>query len=418
MSHPPETAPTRRRPDFLTGRRLDIAVTAVMLADTLAAGLIKDVRDGMPPWGWLPLMLGPLVFPLWRRHPRLVLVVSVGSVLASGPLGVGPLAVVPALVAIAVAMYTGYRALSVSTVLILSAIVALGNLENAGWEFTAQAVERTLLVIGWLHVALISGLSRRQRDAYMAEAEHVREEAVKRKAADERVRIARELHDSLTHSISVIRVQAGVAIHLARKRGDAPPPALVAVEEAAKDATRELRETLTMLRDDDGHRLARVEDLADRYRGLGFTIDVACGIDHAAPVDAEVDHAAYRIVQEALTNAVRHSSGDAVRVRIGREGDAVVVEVADNGTSARVVPGRGLTGMRERVDALGGDLRVGPGGYGFTVRAALPDSTAANAAMTTAAATATATATDASQSGPAESGAAEPDARPELEESR
>ncbi|MEU6247012.1 histidine kinase [Glycomyces sp. NPDC047010] len=386
MPHPSETrAPESRlssgRARVLTGRRLDLAVTAVMLADTLAAGLIKDVRDGMPPWGWLPLMLGPLVFPLWRRHPRLVLVLAVGSVLASGPLGVGPLAVVPALVAIAVAMYTGYRALSVWTVLALSAVTALGNLHNAGWQLDTQVVERTLLVVGWLHVALISGLSRRQRDAYMAEAEHVREEAVKRKAADERVRIARELHDSLTHSISVIRVQAGVAIHLARKRNEEPPTALVAVEAAAKDATRELRETLTMLRDDDGHRLDRIEDLADRYRGLGFHVDVECDIDCAVPVDAETDHAAYRIVQEALTNAVRHSNGDRVRVRVRRGDGALVVEVADNGDAAAVVPGRGITGMRERVDDLGGTLDVGPGAYGFTVRASLPD-TALPAAST------------------------------------
>ncbi|WP_335989359.1 sensor histidine kinase [Glycomyces sp. MUSA5-2] len=390
MPSPPEpSAPGSRLADgrarVLAGRRLDLVVTAVMLADTLTAGLIKDVRDGMPVWGWLPLMLGPLVFPLWRRRPRLVLAVSVGAVLASGPLGVGPLAVVPALVAIAVAMYTGYRALSVWTVLALSAMTALGNLRTAGWEFDAGVVERTLLVVGWLHVALISGLSRRQRDAYMAEAEHVREEAVKRKAADERVRIARELHDSLTHSISVIRVQAGVAIHLARKRGEDPPTALVAVESAAKDATRELRETLTMLRDDDGHRLDRVEDLADRYRGLGFTVDVDCEIDCDLPVDRETDHAAYRIVQEALTNAVRHSTGDRVRVRVRREDGAVVVEVADNGDAAAVVPGNGITGMRERVDDLGGTLDVGPGEYGFTVRARLPEAATQPAASSAAA---------------------------------
>ncbi|PRY60507.1 sensor histidine kinase [Glycomyces artemisiae] len=405
MPSPPEPSATGsrladRRARVLAGRRLDLVVTAVMLADTLTAGLIKDVRDGMPTWGWLPLMLGPLVFPLWRRRPRLVLAVSVGAVLASGPLGVGPLAVVPALVAIAVAMYTGYRALSVWTVLALSAMTALGNLRTAGWEFDAGVVERTLLVVGWLHVALISGLSRRQRDAYMAEAEHVREEAVKRKAADERVRIARELHDSLTHSISVIRVQAGVAIHLARKRGEDPPTALVAVEAAAKDATRELRETLTMLRDDDGHRLDRVEDLADRYRGLGFTVDVDCEIGCDLPVDPETDHAAYRIVQEALTNAVRHSTGDRVRVRVRREDGAVVVEVADNGDAAAVVPGNGITGMRERVDDLGGTLDVGPGEYGFTVRARLPDLVSNDTAAPPAASTAAA-------------GAA-----PELEESR
>lgn len=361
----------------LSGRRLDLAVTAVMLADTLAAGLLKDLRDGMPVYGWLPLMLGPLVFPLWRRHPRTVLVISVGSVLLVGHLEVGPLSVVPALVAIAVCMYTGHRALSVGTVLFLSAGTAIGNLYNAGWDVDAQVIERTLLVIGWLHVALISGLSRRQRDAYMAEAEHTREEAVKRKAADERVRIARELHDSLTHSISVIRVQAGVALHLARKRGEDPPPALVAVEEAAKDATRELRETLTMLRDDEGHRLSRAKDLVARYRGLGFTIDLECEVDDVSVIDEEVDHAAYRIVQEALTNAMRHSSGDRVQVRI-RDGEGVLeIEVVDNGDAAAVVPGRGITGMRERVDALGGTLHVGPDGHGFAVRAVLPNDAAA-----------------------------------------
>jgi signal transduction histidine kinase len=322
-------------------------------------------------------MLGPLVFPLWRKHPRIVLLVSVGSVLLVGHLELGPLSVVPALVAIAVCMYTGYRALSVGMVGLLSAITALGNLHAAGWEVNGQVVERTLLVVGWLHVALISGWSRRQRDAYMAEAEHTREEAVKRKAADERVRIARELHDSLTHSISVIRVQAGVALHLARKRGEDPPPALVAVEEAAKDATRELRETLTMLRDDEGHRLSRVKDLIARYRGLGFTIDLECAVDDTSVIDEEVDHAAYRIVQEALTNAVRHSSGDQVRVRIRRGEGALEVEVVDDGDAASVTAGRGITGMRERVDALGGAIHIGPSEGGFAVRATLPDPTPA-----------------------------------------
>jgi signal transduction histidine kinase len=364
MPNPPESR--------LSGRRLDLVVTAVMLADTLTAGVLKDLRDGMPVYGWLPLMLGPLVFPLWRRHPRIVLLISVGSVLLVGHLDLGPLSVVPALVAIAVCMYTGYRALSVSMVTALSVLTLAGNLHAAGGEVNGQVVERTLLVVGWLHVALISGWSRRQRDAYMAEAEHTREEAVKRKAADERVRIARELHDSLTHSISVIRVQAGVALHLARKRGEDPPPALVAVEEAAKDATRELRETLTMLRDDDGHRLSRVKDLTARYRGLGFAIELECDVDDASVLEEEVDHAAYRIVQEALTNAVRHSDGDSIRVRLRHGEDALVLEIADNGRTGPIVPGRGITGMRERVDALGGTLDVGPGEYGFTVSARLP----------------------------------------------
>ncbi|GAB3995997.1 hypothetical protein GCM10029992_14780 [Glycomyces albus] len=154
--------------------------------------------------------------------------------------------------AIGTAMYTGYRAWTISAVFAVSAFAAISFWQGADRELNADVVRNTLLVVGWLHVAMITGESRRQRDAYMEEAEHTKEEAVRRKAADERVRIARELHDSLTHSISVIRVQAGVAIHLARKRGEQPPEALLAVEEAAKDATSELRETLTMLRGDEG----------------------------------------------------------------------------------------------------------------------------------------------------------------------
>ncbi|WP_051704537.1 sensor histidine kinase [Glycomyces sp. NRRL B-16210] len=368
----------------LSGRRLDLVVAALLLVDCLIPGFVRLAGGDFPWYGWVLLAIGPAAFPFWRRHPRTVMFVSVAAVGATGHLALGPLTWLPAFVAIAVTMYSGHRRTTIATVIVLSSFVAWGNWQHAEFQITGEMLQRSLLVIGWLHVALITGESRRQRDAYMAEAEHTREEAVKRKAADERVRIARELHDSLTHSISVIRVQAGVALHLARKRGEAPPPALVAVEEAAKDATRELRETLTMLRDDDGHRLSRVKSLADRYRDLGFAIELECALplDDTADLDEEVDHAAYRIVQEALTNAVRHSEGDRIRVRVRRREDAIVVEVADNGAAVRAVPGRGITGMRERVDALGGTLHVGPGEYGFTVRAELPaaDTTADTAA--------------------------------------
>ncbi|THV27071.1 sensor histidine kinase [Glycomyces paridis] len=376
MTTPPDTR--------LSGRRLDLVVAALLLVDALVPGIVK-LADGHFPWyGWILLAAAPLVFPLWRRHPRAVMFVSVTALVATVHLELGPLTWIPAFVAIALSMYSGHRRLTILTVVVLSCFVAWGNWQNAQFQITGDMIQRSLLVIGWLHVALISGETRRQRDAYMAEAEHTREEAVKRKAADERVRIARELHDSLTHSISVIRVQAGVALHLARKRGETPPPALVAVEEAAKDATRELRETLTMLRDDDGHRLSRITALADRYRDLGFDIELDCTIDHpaidratgdteAAPIDREVDHAAYRIVQEALTNAVRHSTGDRIRVTLTRREQSLLIDITDNGTPTDAVPGRGLTGMRERVDALGGTLHTGPGDHGFTVRAEIPD---------------------------------------------
>ncbi|GAB3647451.1 sensor histidine kinase [Glycomyces tarimensis] len=351
-------------------RRSDLILAAALLALSEAGVALRGFDEPVPIWAWIVLGFGPIALVFRRVYPRTVLTVAIASMAVLGHLDLGLLPAVPALVAIATAMYTGYRALTITLVLALSAVSAWGYWQSADFRMTGEVIRNTLLVVGWLHVAMISGESRRQRDAYVEEAERTKEEAVKRKAADERVRIARELHDALTHSISVIRVQAGVAVHLARKRGERPPDALLAVEEAAKDATRELRETLTMLRDDDGLRLGRVKDLADRYSGLGFELVLDCqdceGIDH------EVDHAAYRIIQEALTNAVRHSEGDRIEVRVARAGDELNIVVTDNGAVESYEPGRGITGMRERVDGLGGSLVVGPGRHGFSVHARLP----------------------------------------------
>ncbi|MCH7229559.1 sensor histidine kinase [Glycomyces sp. L485] len=351
-------------------RRTDVVLGVALLVLSELAAAFSHFRDPLPTWAWIVLAFGPIALVFRRVHPRTVLTVSIASMVVLAHLELGALPAVPALVAIATAMYTGYRALTITMVLAVSAIAGFGFWQSADYRLTGDVVRNTLLVVGWLHVAMVTGESRRQRDAYIEEAERTKEEAVKRKAADERVRIARELHDSLTHSISVIRVQAGVAVHLARKRGEQPPEALLAVEDAAKDATRELRETLTMLRDDDGLRLGRVKSLTERYHGLGLEIALDCG--DCEGIDHEVDHAAYRIVQEALTNAVRHSDGDRVEVRIARDDGELDIEVADNGHVTAFEPGRGITGMRERVDSVGGSLVVGPGRHGFSVRARLP----------------------------------------------
>lgn len=356
----------------LSGQRLDVVVGALTLVLNIGVGAARSASDPLPLYAWIVLAVGPVAIMFWRRFPRAVMLVAVLGMVASAHLALGPAPAIPALIGIATAMYRGYRTLAIIAVLCLSVFASMGSWREAGWQFTSDVAQQSMLVIGWLHVALVTGESRRQRAAYMEEAERTKDEAVRRKAADERVRIARELHDSLTHSISVIRVQAGVAVHLARKRNEQPAEALVAVEEAAKDATRELRETLTMLRDDEGLRLARVKELAGRYDGLGFDIVLDCADCDDLDVDHEVDHAAYRIVQESLTNAVRHSEGDRVAVSVTRSDDALDIEVADNGRVGEFQPGRGITGMRERVDSLGGSLVVGPGRHGFTVRAQLP----------------------------------------------
>ena len=213
------------------------------------------------------------------------------------------------------------------------------------------------------------------------EAERTRDEAAHRRAMEERLRIARELHDSLTHSISVIQVQAGVAVHLARKRSEEVPPALLAIQEAGADASRELRATLGALRraeDGDGG-LSQLGSLVARARAVGLPVTVTVtGAER--PLPPEVDQAAYRIVQEALTNVSRHAGHACASVHLHYTLETLSVQVVDDGkgtvTPAGIRPsgpGLGLVGMRERVSALGGRLQAGPQDHGgFHVRAELP----------------------------------------------
>ena len=216
------------------------------------------------------------------------------------------------------------------------------------------------------------------------EAERTRDETARHRAMEERLRIARELHDSLTHSISVIRVQAGVAVHLARKRGQEVPPALLAIQEAGADAARELRSTLSALRsEEDGGSsgLSQLDSLVARARGAGLAVTVTVtGAERALP--PEVDRAAYRIVQEALTNVSRHAGRACAYVHLRYTPDALAVNVDDDGTGTSTSTGAGprsagrglgIIGMRERVTGLGGRLHAGPrDGGGFQVRAELP----------------------------------------------
>jgi signal transduction histidine kinase len=230
-------------------------------------------------------------------------------------------------------------------------------------------------------------LHLREVEQRAEEAERTRDEAARRMAMEERLRIARELHDSLTHSISVIQVQAGVAVHLARKRGEDVPPALAAIQEAGADAARELRATLGVLRseeDGDGSGLGQLDSLVARARAAGLPVTVTV-TGAQRPLPPEVDQAAYRIVQEALTNESRHAGHACASVHLHYTPETLSVQVDNDGqgpvisagtstsTSTRPSgPGLGLVGMRERVSALGGQLQAGPHDGGFRVRAELP----------------------------------------------
>jgi signal transduction histidine kinase len=230
----------------------------------------------------------------------------------------------------------------------------------------------------WLCAAGAAGEALGQAVRRADEAERTREETARRRADEERLHIARELHDSLTHQISVIKVQAEVAVHVARKRGEQVPEALLAIQEAGREASRELRATLEALRDDDTappRGLDHVPELVERASkaGLEATLTIE-GQRHDVP--AAVGRTVYRIVQEALTNIARHADAGTASVRIDCRPDALALRIDDDGKAtpaAAPTPGVGLLGMRERVTALGGRLLAQPRGEGgFTVQAELP----------------------------------------------
>jgi signal transduction histidine kinase len=259
----------------------------------------------------------------------------------------------------------------------------LGRFYAAGWLISVAG----MAVAGFMWQLHVKEVEQRAEEAV-----RTRDEVARRKAVEERLRIARELHDSLTHSISVIQVQSGVAVHLARKRGEEVPAALLAIEEASADAARELRSTLGVLRaqdECDGTGLNQLDRLVARTRAAGLAVTVAVtGAPRTLP--PEVDQAAYRIVQEALTNVGRHagSAGGVqvgARVELGYSATCLTVQVDDDGAagsggaagggSGARTPGTGLglLGMRERVSALGGRLSaVAREGGGFRVRAEIP----------------------------------------------
>ncbi|GAA4414493.1 histidine kinase [Actinokineospora soli] len=325
--------------------------------------------------GYALLAVGALVLVAHRRAPVVVLVVSGASALGYQALGVD----VPA-IAYLFAVYAAVRAGRWVPAIVASVVMvtAMPLVLMATGVPMAEVFDRTrdVLQLAWLVAAGAAGEAVRQAERRADEAERTREVVARRRADEERLHIARELHDSLTHQISVIKVQAEVAVHLARKRGDDVPDALIAIRDAGREAARELRATLEALRDDAAtppHGLDRVPDLVHRARAAG--LDTTLTIDGAGDdLPAAVDRTAYRIVQESLTNVARHAGSATARVRIDRRPDTLVVQVDDDGAAATdVTPGVGLLGMRERVTALGGTLRAAPrDGGGFTVRAELP----------------------------------------------
>ncbi|MFJ4875725.1 sensor histidine kinase [Streptomyces sp. NPDC088745] len=246
-------------------------------------------------------------------------------------------------------------------------------------------------LFAWTGIGASAGDAVRSRRAFVdamreraERAERTREEEARRRVAEERLRIARELHDVVAHHIALVNVQAGVAAHVMDRRPDQAKEALAHVRAASRSALGELRATVGLLRQsgdpsaptEPAPGLAVLDALLDTFRNAGLPVALTRTDDDRA-LPASVDLTAYRIVQEALTNVRKHAGpGAEAEVGVVRGGDVLEVTVLDDGTETpppATEGGHGLLGMRERVSALGGALTAGPRpGGGFRVHAILP----------------------------------------------
>jgi signal transduction histidine kinase len=235
--------------------------------------------------------------------------------------------------------------------------------------------------------AILLGLWLRTRSQLIAEAreraehaERTKEEEARRRVDEERLRIAREVHDTVAHSIATINVQAGVAVHVLDKRPEQVRDALLTIKRASGEAMRDLRSTLGMMRGagspsrSPSPRLAQLDDLVAMARDAGLEAEVEVRGERR-DLPSSVDLAAYRIFQESLTNVIKHARARRVTLTLGFGAHRLSLRVDDDGRgpTAPSDDGSGIRGMRERAELLGGSLTAAPSAEGgFSVQAALP----------------------------------------------
>ncbi|MDP4505020.1 sensor histidine kinase [Nonomuraea turcica] len=362
-------------PAGVTDWAIAVGVAAALLVTGLSGEHSATFLDLL---GYVLLTAGGLVLAARRRAP--VPVLAVTGLCAVGYQAAGfDVPAVAYLFAVYAAVRAGHRTITVAASVVMLGLLPLAALAS-GLHDTGEAFAqaRGALELAWLIAAGAAGEALRQAERRADEAERTREETARRRADEERLHIARELHDSLTHQISIIKLQAEVAVHVARRRGEQVPETLLAIQEAGREAARELRATLEALREDDTsppRGLDHVAELVERARSTGLDATLTIG-GQRHDVPAAVDRTVYRIVQESLTNIARHAAAATASVRIDYRPDALAIRIDDDGKAtpdAALVPGVGLLGMRERVTALGGRLRAAPRGEGgFTVQAELP----------------------------------------------
>ncbi|MDG9728777.1 sensor histidine kinase [Streptomyces sp. DH41] len=395
---------------------LDTAIAAAVLVCMVAGSFVDPHGPEGVSWALrtpdvlsLALMaVGAAALVFRRRAPLVVLAVTGGVAIVEGVTG-EPRA--PVVMSAVVALFTVAASTDRPTtwrVGLLTMTVLTGAAMLAGslpWY-----AQENLAVFAWTGIGASAGDAVRSRRAFVQairdraeKAERTREEEARRRVAEERLRIARDLHDVVAHHIALVNVQAGVAAHVMDKRPDQAKEALAHVREASRSALGELRATVGLLRQSDDPEaptepapgLDRLEELVATFHHAGLHVEVA-RTDQGTDRPTAVDLAAYRIIQEALTNVQKHAGTRAkAEVSIVRVGPNIEVTVLDDGggeadapagapgafartadISARAVTGgggHGLLGMRERVTAVRGTLTTGPRyGGGFRVHAILP----------------------------------------------
>nr|WP_246123814.1 sensor histidine kinase [Nocardia bhagyanarayanae] len=372
---------------------LALFVTVIQVQSAAIAVPLEPVSNPVSGIGYALLIVSGVAVAARRRHPVLVfLVTAVASLVYFGfdfPDRLSYLGLFVALYTLA-AYGDGRRSLMIAgggiTVLAVGWLIAGADVEPStaiGWVFFR---------IGASVISTTLGENVRSRRVIAADAqeraelaERSRDEEARARVDAERLRIAREVHDTVAHAIAIINVQAGVTAHVLDKRPEQAREALRTIEQTSSRALHEMRAILGVLRDGDEREpypgLDQIQELTSKARDAGLEIEIEQA-PPVTPLPSAVGSAAYRIVQESITNVIRHVGPTRVTVALEPGIDALRIRVIDEGRrtptasparTGSAATGRGITGMRERCRLLGGELDAGarPGG-GFEVNAHLP----------------------------------------------
>ncbi|MEU4426977.1 sensor histidine kinase [Actinoplanes sp. NPDC024001] len=350
-------------------RRDLVLVAVVLVVDALA---LLPAPGSPGPAGWLLLIAGAAPLAVRGRFPVAAFAVSGAAAVLYYSSGFPD---TPMALGFVIALYTvardrGRVVTAVAAIALFLAFPAASIADGLRLDEFAGVGAILLAAVAAGEVARTRRERLRLAEERAAEAEAGRAAEGARQAAEERLRIARELHDVLAHQLSLISVQAGAALH--RRDADQAFTALTEIRSASKEALREMRGVLGVLRGAEAS-LARLPELVTQTRSTGLVVELT-GEPPALP--AAADAAAYRIVQESLTNAMRHAGAGHVHIDVRETGDDVVITIVDDGAGGPAEvsgAGNGLRGMAERAAAVGGRLTAGPGpDGGFRVEARLP----------------------------------------------